>query len=121
MPRMTAPSPAAAQRIKDILKFGRQASGQAAYLKYLRGDALPASSAIRAMCYSCLGNCADGSYDCKDFCCPLYPWQPYKEKSTPTYANMCITGKNAGALGDNHPLHGKYQNTAIWEGEVIEK
>ena len=118
---MNTPSPAAAQRIADIQKYGKQASGQATYLKYLRGDALPASSAIRAMCYSCLGNCADGSYDCKDVCCPLYPWQPYKEKSTPTYANTCSTGKNGGALGEGYPMYRNYQNTAIWEGEEIEK
>lgn len=100
--RQTATSSASEQRIRDVLQYGQRAAGQANYLRYLRGENLSASQAIIAFCYACEGNAADGTYDCGDVCCPLYPWHPYKKFKTSKTSdpvglpNNAIPEKNGG-------------------------
>lgn len=45
---------------------------------YRSGKTITRAEAMRAMCYSCLGNAADGAIDCEIPDCPLYPWHPYR-------------------------------------------
>jgi len=85
-------------RIRDIRQYGQRARGQANYLKYLQGGRLSASQAIVAFCYSCEGNAGDGSYDCEDVCCPLYPWHPYQTATSPRLPNRAIPEKNGEGL-----------------------
>lgn len=56
--------------------FGR-AAGRSEMIKFLEGKSLTRAQSIRAMCYSCLGFCGDGGYDCEVQDCPLYPYMPY--------------------------------------------
>ena len=37
-------------------------------------------SAVRAMCWECMGYWNDGKNDCECFRCPLYNWMPYRSK-----------------------------------------
>jgi len=85
-------------RIHDILRYGQRAAGRANYLRYLRGGRLPASQAIVAFCYWCQGNAGDGTYDCEDICCPLYPWHPYKTANPARLPNRAIPEKNGKGL-----------------------
>lgn len=85
-------------RIRDVRQYGQRARGQADYLKYLQGGRLPASRAIIAYCYACEGDAGDGSYDCGDICCPLYPWHPYKTATSPRLPNRAIPEKNGKGL-----------------------
>lgn len=87
-------SDALKKRIYDITTYGKRASGQANYLKFLQGGRLSASQAMRCMCYLCLGMAADGTYDCKDSTCPAYPWNPYKTVNVPRAPNRAIPEKN---------------------------
>lgn len=85
-------------RIQDILKYGQRAAGRANYLRYLRGGKNSASKAIVAYCYHCEGNAGDGTYDCQDFCCVLYPWHPYKTLNPARLPNRAIPEKNGKGL-----------------------
>ncbi len=85
-------------RIQNILKYGQRAAGRANYLKYLRGGRLSASQAIIAFCYLCEGNAGDGTFDCQEICCPLYPWHPYKTANPARLPNRAIPEKNSDAL-----------------------
>ena len=98
MARQQAASPAAQQRIKDVLQYGQKALGRANYLRYLNGQSLPASKAIEAFCYHCEGDAADGTYDCRDFLCSLYPWHPYKTVKALGLTNTLITETNGKGL-----------------------
>jgi hypothetical protein len=85
-------------RIQDVLKYGKRAAGRANYLRYLRGGRLSASQSIVAHCYLCEGDAGDGTYDCEDICCPLYPWHPYKTVNPARLPNRAIPEKNGKGL-----------------------
>jgi hypothetical protein len=63
--------------IREVIKYGIAAIGQALFLKTLREERVSASQAIRAKCYDCMAYYEDGKGDCGDPLCPLYPWMPY--------------------------------------------
>ncbi len=44
----------------------------------------PKSEILRATCFKCTGNFADGRIDCEVVDCPFYYWQPYR-KLEPDY------------------------------------
>lgn len=65
--------------IKSIMKYGKKAKGQAALIKYLKGDVLTAKNAIIAKCYECMNYYADGVHNCKLTTCPLFLFNPYNK------------------------------------------
>lgn len=68
------------QIISDIAEHGKRLQGRKEYVKFLSGERIVASEAIKAMCYDCQGYYEDIDGDAKD-CgqkqCPLYPFNPY--------------------------------------------
>jgi len=66
------------QLIAEIEKHGTQSSGKNALLKYLRGETIHRSAAVKAKCFECCGYYADGRVDCENNDCPLYPFMPYR-------------------------------------------
>lgn len=60
----------------DTKHMGR-AAGRSEMIKFLEGKPLTRGQSIRAMCYSCLGFCEAGGFDCEVKDCPLYPFMPY--------------------------------------------
>jgi len=67
--------------ISEIEKHGLMSSGKNALLKYLRGETIHRSAAVKAKCFECCGYYADGRVDCENPDCPLYPFMPYRGKS----------------------------------------
>lgn len=65
-------------RIKDINRHGKGARGRSELLKFLNGNRITPSQAIKAKCYECMGYYADGKIDCGIETCPLYPFMSYK-------------------------------------------
>jgi len=64
--------------IDDIKKYGKKGQGKAESIKWLTTHvALTRTSAITAYCYQCCGMNMDGSGDCGDIICPLYPHSPH--------------------------------------------
>lgn len=63
---------------EQIKKVGTAARGRAELLRHFDGKKMPASRAILAHCYDCMGYFADGKQDCQISECSLYPWMPYK-------------------------------------------
>ena len=51
--------------------------GQTEYEKFLRGETLTKSKAIKAQCYMCNGF-ENSNEDCQGKSCPLYQFSPYK-------------------------------------------
>ncbi|MEW6586256.1 MAG: hypothetical protein AB1442_11685 [Nitrospirota bacterium] len=45
---------------------------------HLEGNPLQRGQAIRARCYDCMGDYADGKVDCLMPMCPLYGYMPYR-------------------------------------------
>lgn len=70
----------------DMKHMGR-AAGRSEMIKFLEGRSLTRGQAIRAMCYSCLGYCEDGGYDCEVKDCPLYPYMPYNKQGAAAAAD----------------------------------
>lgn len=64
-------------QIKADLVYGPSTVGKIKYAKYLNGEVISRSSAIKAMCCKCRANYIDGLKDCKDATCPLYLFMPY--------------------------------------------
>lgn len=65
-------------KYEDVKRIGMAAKGRAEMLKHLDGKKMPASRAVIAKCYDCMGYFADGKTDCQMPECPLYPWMAYK-------------------------------------------
>jgi len=78
MTRTFPTSPAAAQRLCDIKRYGIAAQGRAELNAHVKGKHLTRDKAIRAFCYDCMGYFEDGKADCKQIDCPLYRFMPYK-------------------------------------------
>ena len=62
--------------LEDVEK-AKTASGKNEYMKFLKGNHLCASAAIKAKCFDCCGYYEDGKVDCGIKDCPLYPWMPF--------------------------------------------
>ncbi len=67
--------------IVEIEKNGIGSGGKNALLKYLKGESIHRSAAIKAKCFECCGYYGDGRVDCNIPTCPLYPFMPYKNKN----------------------------------------
>jgi hypothetical protein len=63
----------------EIKKLGMSAKGRMELIRHLDGKKMPASRAILAKCYDCMGYFADGKSDCEMPDCSLYPWMAYRE------------------------------------------
>lgn len=68
------------QLIEEIEKNGTGSGGKTALLKYLRGETIHRSAAVKAKCFECCGYYADGRVDCGITTCPLYLYMPYRGK-----------------------------------------
>jgi hypothetical protein len=91
-------------KIRDVVKYGIAATGQALYIKSLEQKRLSASQAIRAKCYDCMAYFEDGKGDCGDPLCPLYDWMPYGQvKMHPAHANRTMPEKNSYAPDGLYP------------------
>lgn len=64
--------------MNELIRPGILAKGRSELLKYLKGQRLKASEAIRAKCYDCTGGYKDGKFDCGVQNCSLYLFMPYK-------------------------------------------
>lgn len=51
--------------------------GRREFLEHMAGKSIPASAAIKAYCYCCMSEYADGVGDCGDKNCVLHPFMPY--------------------------------------------
>jgi len=65
------------ERQKEIEDKGCKGRGQSEIKRYLGGEVLSATQAIKAKCYDCMGYYADGNVDCETPTCPLYGYMPY--------------------------------------------
>lgn len=63
--------------ISQIKEFGKECQGKKEYIKFLQGEPVNRTAAIKAKCYDCCGFFEDGRVDCQDPTCPLYPYFPY--------------------------------------------
>lgn len=70
----------------DIIAIEKapKSAGRDRLLKYLSGERLAPVQAIKAKCCDCMGFFYDGKLDCEIPDCPLYPYMPYRQKSTTT-------------------------------------
>lgn len=66
--------------IKDIEEFAPKSRGKTLMIKFLKGERLSPSQAMKAQCFCCNGYYIDGLEDCEDHTCPIYPYMPYKNK-----------------------------------------
>ena len=57
-----------------------RAAGGTELARHLAGGKLTRGAAIKAKCYSCMGNYDDGRRDCLMPKCPLHPFMKYKGK-----------------------------------------
>jgi hypothetical protein len=68
-----------AHRINEVEKYGKKSAAKTIYLKYLNGDTLSPTQALKAHCYECMGYYADGNIDCEMPLCSLHPFMPYNK------------------------------------------
>jgi hypothetical protein len=52
--------------------------GKNSVKRHLEGKKLGPLEAINGKCYDCMGQYADGRYDCRMPECTLYPFMPYR-------------------------------------------
>jgi hypothetical protein len=85
------------QRMEDVEKLGSTAQGKSEYLKYLNGERLSASQAIKSKCYDCMGWFADGRECCTSPECALFPFQPYNANKRKSGKTMSEENKKKSA------------------------
>jgi hypothetical protein len=68
------------EAVAEIMEFSKRAQGRKEMIKHLEGGALYRSEAIKAKCFDCMGNYFDGVVSCEIPACPLFPFNPYKDK-----------------------------------------
>ncbi len=66
-------------RLKTVVQATR-ASGKGCLVKYLSGKRITRQGSIDAKCYDCNGYGEQTT--CNITTCPLYPFSPYRQKST---------------------------------------
>ena len=66
----------------NAIKGSKRFRGRQELIDFTNGKKLPASASIKAYCYGCMGEYADGADDCGDLKCPLHPFMPYNETKT---------------------------------------
>lgn len=91
-----------AKQIEAIKKYGRKGKGRADLIAHLEGKRLTQAQAIRAYCYDCQGDYADGIADCKNPACPLYPYHPYNKTRRSTRINRALPEKKSPANGGEY-------------------
>jgi hypothetical protein len=64
--------------IEEINEHGVTSRGKTLMLKFLNGESLSASQAIKANCFCCMGY--ESREDCEMSNCPLYNYMPYNKK-----------------------------------------
>jgi len=85
-------------RYEEVERYGKLAVGKKELLKHLSGEKITLAQMIKAKCYECMGNYADGKNDCEIKDCPLYSRMPYRKGGV---APMKIMSKEAKKkLGD---------------------
>lgn len=57
--------------------------GRKEFTTFKEGKKLTASQAIKAYCYTCMAEYADGAGDCGDKNCPLHEFMPYNKARNP--------------------------------------
>ncbi|RLB07735.1 MAG: hypothetical protein DRG27_06255 [Deltaproteobacteria bacterium] len=67
-------------RAKIVKKYGKRAVGKRQLIRYLSGEKISRTEAIKAKCYDCMGYCADGISECKDKDCPLWAYSQFRRK-----------------------------------------
>ena len=67
---------------KNAKAEGIQVKGQKEFVAFCEGESISARQAILAHCYECLGYFGgmEGSRDCENPVCPLYPFMPYSTR-----------------------------------------
>ena len=79
---------------KDMLdgaRSGKCRSGRSELIKYLEGNRITRSQAIKAKCFDCNGMGEQDECDIEE--CSLYPYSPYKIAGI--RAGVPVGGKNA--------------------------
>ena len=64
----------------ELVKKCKVKAGKNDLIKHLSGKRLTRNQAIKAKCYDCNGY--GESDECSIITCPLYPFSPYRQKST---------------------------------------
>lgn len=60
-------------------RYGVKPSGEGVSVPPLNSYGRPPKrEIIRATCFKCMGDLADGRFDCEVVDCPFYHWQPYR-------------------------------------------
>lgn len=71
------------KRLREI-KDAPISAGKRFLAKYLKGEKITHSQAIKAKCCDCMGYYYDGRFDCKVNTCPLYGFMQYRGRSPKT-------------------------------------
>ncbi|OPX73675.1 MAG: hypothetical protein A4E38_00001 [Methanoregulaceae archaeon PtaB.Bin108] len=89
------------KQIEAIKKYGLKGKGRADLIRHLEGKRLTQAEAIRAYCYDCQGDYADGIADCENPACPLYPYHPYnKTHRSPRIGRPLAEKKSLASSGE---------------------
>lgn len=73
----------------DIIEnVGIKAKGRKELFKHLNHETNTMKQAIAGKCYDCMGYYADGTGDCQNKQCSLYPFMPYNPNRTKRVVNM---------------------------------
>jgi hypothetical protein len=80
------------QHAADIKKLPSMI-GKPEYLKYLNGERLTMSEAIKAQCYQCMGYYQGGKEACTSILCPLTLFMPYNPNKQPPSESRVKQGK----------------------------
>lgn len=68
--------------IEMIEKHGLTTTGKNCILKYLDGGKLTRKEAMSGKCFDCMGYFVDGRQDCGVKDCTLFPYRPFKDKTS---------------------------------------
>ena len=125
MTKIIPTSQAAAQKLRDINRYGIAAQGRSELIAHHKGKHLTRDEAIRAYCYGCMGYYTDGKADCQQADCPLHPFMPYKTlNNVPTAPVQPLPEKNVG-FPDSSPkaerLLSKREGTCLKASNSIQK
>ena len=72
------PTSESKKAILEELKGAPREVGRSEYMAILRGRTASKLESIYAHCYDCCGFYENGTFDCENELCALYPYMPYR-------------------------------------------
>lgn len=63
---------------KTAIENSPLSGGRKHMLRFIKGESITRSQAMKAKCFECCNGFIDGRVDCGIRDCPIYPWMPYR-------------------------------------------